>query len=378
MFAKPINLALVLIATSFNLLILAIPLIALTAPFIEFGQGFKYIAIDNKIYEQAKISFFLLLFTCSSLMILYLIFDFIIGFSAKSSIAGCKSYQDLKDYQFLGEIFMQVQEKFNCQNVKLLIRPSEEVNAYAIGGLRKNYIVLTQGIINHYLQSTKNINDFFDSIRSILGHEMSHIINKDFLPTYLIITNQKITNLISSLIFITFNIAIFLVNKIPHFGYRSTRTINLTYTLLIYTLTLFNRIVVYNIYEFLRRFVARSTEFRCDKQSALAFGGVNMSLALSMLGKNGYFSLFSTHPSTNKRIAKISQIKAKNKKIKASIIDRFANLLTFILIFYIFIYLVEIAQIDAIAKYYLKQHTDFYMQARDTWFFLKKIINKFL
>ena len=41
---------------------------------------------------------------------------------------------------------------------------------------------------------------FLSAIRSVMAHEMSHLVNKDFLPTYIILINQKFTNFVSYII----------------------------------------------------------------------------------------------------------------------------------------------------------------------------------
>jgi len=377
MFAKPINLVLVFV-TAFNLLILAIPIIITILPYIEFEQGFRYIAIDTEIYERSKIAIFTLLFASCTLMLIYLMFDFIFGISARASIYNCKNFTKLKDYKFLSDVFKQVQEKFDRKDVKLLIKSSDEINAYAVGGLRKNYIVLTQGLINHYLAKSNNMQNFLMAIRSVLGHEMSHIINKDFLPTYLVITNQKITNFISNILYLIFNFISRALIRIPYAGRRSSKIADLIYSISYIFLTLFNRIIVYNVYEFLRRFISRAIEFRCDKQSALAFDGINMSLALSMLGKRGYFTLFSTHPSTNRRISKVSQIKSVDNIIKQGFINRISNFASLILLIAICIYFSHLAKIDLMIKHYIQSHDEIYTQIKGIWYFCKQIIEQII
>lgn len=376
MFAKPINLMLVFIVTSFNLIILALPIIAMIAPYVEFGHNFGSVAIDVEIYERARVAVFFLLFISSFFMIIYLIFDFMFGFSVRASTRGCVDYNKLKDYEFLGDVFTQVQERFGRQNVKLLIKRSDEINAYALGGLRSSYIILTRGLINHYLTKSHNMDDFLLAIRSVMGHEMSHIINKDFLPTYLIITNQKITNFVSNSVYFLFAIIAKTVSNVPYGGRHTSKMIYLIYTILHFGLTLFNRIVVYNIYEFLRKFISRSIEYRCDKQSALAFGGMNMSLALSMLGKRGYFTLFSTHPATQSRINNVTQVETKDAIIKPSILNSLSNFMSFLLLLFICYYFGKEARVDIMIKSYLQSHDLIYSYVKAVWNFIKQIIGK--
>jgi Zn-dependent protease with chaperone function len=80
-----------------------------------------------------------------------------------------------------------------------------------------------------------------------------------------------------------------------------------------------------NIYQFLKNFFGRAVEYRCDRQSAKAFGGLNIAHALSLLGESGYFTLFSTHPATQKRIKKVQSVEEKNAIIVASCFIQFTN-----------------------------------------------------
>ena len=346
----------VFIVTAFNLIILALPIISIISPYIEFGSNLSYIKLDAQLYESAKIAIFFLFFIASLFMLVYLFFDFIFGFSVRTSIRGCSEYSKLKDYKFLDDVFKQVQNKFKRKNVKLLIKKSDEINAFALGGIRTSYIVIAEGLINHYLTKSHNMDDFLLAIRSVMGHEMSHIINKDYLPTYLIITNQKITNFLSNSLYFLFTIIARAVAHIPYGGRPSSRVVYSTYTLFHFLLTLFNRVVVYNVYEFVRRFISRSIEYRCDKQSSQAFGGMNMSLALSMLGKRGYFTLFSTHPATQSRINKASKIEENNKQIKPSLINYISNIASFILLISICIYFAMLSQVDVMINAYIQNH----------------------
>ena len=354
MFAKPINFILIFIVIICNLIILTTPIIASLYPFIKFKTAFLYLATNDNIYQKVEIFLFFLFFIFSFFMIVYIIFDFIFSISAKSSIKNCKDYQKIKDYRFLSDIFKEVQNKFNKKNVKLLIKNSNEINAYAIGGMRQDYIILTHGIINHFLAKSRNINDFLLVTRSIVAHEMSHIVNKDFLPSYLIIINQKVTNLISNVIYIIFSFIIKTIKYFPYIGKILSKIINFIHNKLIIFLTFFNRVAVYNIYEFLRKFISRSIEYRCDKQSSLAFGGNNMSLALSMLGKNSYFTIFSTHPSSKNRIKKIKNIKAINQKIRIDFVNLLSNIVSFLLIIFICYYFADKAKIDLLIKYFFR------------------------
>jgi len=306
-------------------------------------------------------------------MLFYLFLDFLFGFSVRSSLKNCKRFEKIKDYDFLSDIFDQIKTKFDEKTVHLYIKNSDEINAFAVSSFNKKAIVLTQGLIKHYLVECQDPKRFLNAIRSIMGHEMSHLINKDFLPAFLIITNQKATNFVSSILSIIFVFITRLTSMIP--GLRSHALIvNDIYLIIRFILTSFNRFVVYNIYEFLRRFVSRSIEFRCDRQSAQAFGGQNMAFALSMLGKSGYFTPFSTHPGTAKRIKKVQSVKMTESTIGARFVDSIANYFSIMFLMIICLLFAKQAGVDIMLRRYIQDHEVINRKLMILWGLIKNIL----
>lgn len=365
MFAKPFSLILVYIITIFNIVILLAPLLGMALPFISFENNI--IKIEQNAYQYLKYSFFVTCFAVSFLMLIYLALDFLFGFSVRSSLKGCLPYEKVKGYDFLTELLTQVKYKFGEKNVKLYIKNSDEINAFAISSFGRKYIVVTGGLINHYLKECEESKDFLYALRSIIGHEMSHLVNKDFLPSFLIITNQRITNLISHFFYIIFNFVIVFLSRLPtSFGFMSNIMARF-YGLLNFVLNFFNRFIVYNIYEFLRRFISRSIEYRCDMQSAKAFGGNNMAVALSMLGESGYFTLFSTHPATKRRVNKVKDIKITDSIVKPRFLDALANYFSLMFLMVICLYFAKHAKIDMLVRSYLENHEVIHNKVAALW-----------
>jgi Zn-dependent protease with chaperone function len=371
MFAKPFSLVLVFVVTIFNMLILASPIIATAAPFISFQHN--TISVDYDVYSRTMFAFFFTAFFVSFLMMVYFVFDFLFGFSLRASLKGCTRYEKVKDYDFLTDLFNQVKSKFGQKNVHLYIKNSNEINAYAISSFGGRAIVLTRGLIDHYLSSSADPKTFLYSLRSVIGHEMSHLINKDFLPTFLIITNQKVTNLVSHIFFHIFSLAIKASGFIPYINNQAARTMSWTYTAINFAITAFNRFVVYNIYEFLRRFVMRSIEYRCDRQSAKAFGGQSMALALSMLGERGYFTLFSTHPRTKARMNKVKDIKISDSVIHPGFVDEVSNYFALLFLPVVCLYFAKQAGVDLMVREYLKNHEAINRKVSTLWHLVSKI-----
>ena len=369
MFSKPLNLVLVYIVTIFNIVILASPVLALAAPFINYHNNI--ISIDHGIYSKIKFSFLLLLFIVSFLMLCYMILDFIFGFSLRAALKNCVRYEKIKDYDFLTDLFDQVKNKFGERSVRLYIKNSDEINAYAVSSLGGRAIVLTRGLIDHYLVECHDPKMFLYALRSVIGHEMSHLVNKDFLPTFLIITNQKITNFVSSALHLVFSMVVRIYGAI--FGRSSSRVMYDTYSVLNFVITAFNRFVVYNLYEFLRRFISRSTEYRCDRQSARAFGGQNMALALSMMGEGGYFTLFSTHPGTKSRIKKVENVKIQDAIVRPGFFDILSNYFALMFLVVSCLYFAKQAQVDLMVRHFIRNHEAIHNKVTALWHLLSKL-----
>lgn len=352
MFAKPLNLILVYIVTVFNIAILASPLIALLVPFIDRHNP----RIDDSMLLKLKLAVFALLFLVSFFMLLYMLLDFLFSFSLRTSLKDCVRYEKIEDYEFLTAIFEETQEKFAEKSVKLYIKNSSEINAFAVSSMSKKAIVLTSGLIDHYLSDSENPQQFLLALRSIIGHEMSHLVNKDFLPTFLIIANEKATNFVSVLLDIIFRFTVKFSSLIPGIGVFMSTVMIKIYNLLDFLTRIFNRIVVANLYEFLRRFVSRSIEYRCDKQSAQAFGGKNMAFALSFLGESGYFTLFSTHPRTQSRMKKVANVEMTDNIIHPRFVDSLSNYISIMFLIITCLYFAKQAHVDLAIRFYLEHH----------------------
>lgn len=370
MLSKPFSMVLVFMVAIANMIVLLSPLLAILIPFITIDGNI--VSIKSGIFDKAKLVFFITVFLISLFMLIYLFLDYLFGFSLKSSLKNCVRYEKVKDYDFLTDLFDQIKAKFGCRNVKLYIKNSDEINAYAVSSMRSKSIVLTRGIISHYSDCCEDPKDFLYALRSIMGHEMSHLVNKDFLPTLIIIANQKVTNLISRIMHWGFDIFVRVSTFLPFAGKAMSRFSQDGFLLIDRVVNYFNRVVVFNIYEFLRKFISRSIEYRCDIQSAKAFGGRNMALALSMLGSNGYFTLFSTHPRTKARMNKVKKISISGSIVRPRLFDALANYFSIMLLITICLYFAKQAHIDLYVRYYIKEHEFIHAKLSYLWHLIVK------
>lgn len=373
MFSKPLSLVLIYILTIFNFAILTLPFLLAIFPFMKIDGN--HVTVLHYISFNPKLALFLLIFIISFLMVSYLLLDFLLGFSVISSLKGCTQYDKLKDYEYLHGIFTEVKKKFGEKSVKLYIKNNDEINAFAVGSLGRKAIVLTSGLIEHYAANIEDNQEFLIAIRSIMGHEMSHLINKDFLPGLLMITNQKVTNFVSEILTTIFKTVVRLT---AFFGIHNEIIASIIFTIYNISnriLTFFNHYVVYNFYEFFRKFLSRATEYRCDRQSAKAFGGISMAFALSLLGKSGYITLFSTHPATQKRMKKVEIVEEKNAVIRPSIFNTTSNFCSIMLMPIICFCAAKISKADLFIEFYLYQHyPQIYHWLDNLFLMIRKII----
>jgi Zn-dependent protease with chaperone function len=274
------------------------------------------------------------------------VLDFLFAFTVREHTKMCKSYKKFKDLAFLDNIFNRVKQKFNFYNVSLSIKTSTKVNAYAVGSLRKNIIVLTTGILNDYADKCENREQFLTSIEGIIAHEMSHIINKDYFPTLLLIINERALSFVSRVIFIIFNIVIKVVFYFPFIGRHISTAISSFYSAINYVINFFYDKIIVNIYTFFQLQISKQVEYRADRQAAQEIGGEEMAFTLSLLGKSGFFNIFSSHPKTQNRVNRAKKIQIiKGKYLNGGFLSDICFLFSFIALIYLTIKTFKMADV---------------------------------
>lgn len=264
-----------------------------------------------------------------SYMLLYLLMDALFGFTVKNYVKHTIHYKDagfLDSHEDIVGAFVYLKKRFNLPNVELYISQDMVVNAYAVGSMRKKAIVMTLGLIQRMYSQSSSQDAYVDAVKGILGHEMSHLINKDFLPGILVHSNEvahRFMNRVIRGIFIILA-SVFLI--IPRVGRTFYVLFVQAHVMIYYVSGLFFKLFFKPIYGFLYKCFSRSIEYRCDKDSAKVFGGKVMAHALSMLGKGAYFSIFSTHPKTKARISHVENIHPQPGTITPNVLSTFANI----------------------------------------------------
>ncbi len=336
MFSKIVNLALVFILSIINIIIMLVPLALILSPMIYALYYYNYqYNYTLKLYLYFFLSVTVL--AIISYMLVYMVSDFLFGLTVRSYSKGAIPISKagfLNGHKEIEQAFNYLKKRFNLQNVELLISPSLVINAYAIGSMRKKAIVITVGLANNIHNNSVNDHQYVDMLAAILGHEFSHLVNKDFLPGMLIYSNQKISNGLS---WIFANIFISLANIlriIPIIGKPIALLLSLIYKIVNKALNLFYKLVFLPVYNFIYKWFSRSIEYRCDKDAAKIFGGKNMANALKTLGKGSYFSIFSTHPKTAARVNHVQNISPTAGIIKPSFLGQLVNIITIIIPIY--------------------------------------------
>jgi len=348
---KPLIFFLTFILTIINFIILLVPVAIIAFPvwmfieslFVKVGDGIIYFLVS-------RISF---------LMLAYMLLDMILGFTVrrlnKNSIP-IKKAQSLHGHEEIEATFEWVKNKYKMRNVELMINQSfAEVNAYAIGSLRKKTVTLTMGLLAHLRESSNSESQYIDAVRGIIGHEMSHLANGDYLPGLLTSANQVANNQISGLIRWFFIILANVLRIIPFVGDTLYQITVGAYNLINIVINLFLKWVFLPIFDFLKLWLGRSIEYRCDRDSAHAFGGRKIATALSMLGKDGYLSVFSTHPRTKSRINYVEDIRPEGGAIRPSIITILSNYISIGLVIAVFAYSTYKTDVPGMYRHYMDE-----------------------
>jgi Zn-dependent protease with chaperone function len=346
MLTKPLIFVLTFFLAIINLMVALVPLQLLLTPFT-----YLFPAMMEKIGMDIML---LILLFITSYMIAYLLLDWLFAFTVRAytrNTLPLHKATSIYGHQDIADSFAWLLKRFQLRNVELRINGDvNTINAYAIGSMRRKVVVLTMGLVNHIHNESHNHDQYVDAIRGILGHELSHLANKDYLPALLTIANETAIHIIDKIIFYIFKIISKIIWIIPFIGTPLSHLIMLIYKTIDSVLMGIYKLIFMPIYRFLQKTLNRSVEFRCDRDAAFAFGGSRIATGLAMLGPGSYFSIFSTHPRTKTRIRKVEKITSKPGYIRPSIITWLLNLASLLFIVYVWYMLTLVAPIDDILE----------------------------
>lgn len=323
--------------TFIHFMIVAIPFYMAIIPLIKYVKENNIIYLPNDLFTYIIIGMF-------SISIIYLLIDLIFGFTVEQVIQNTKEIKKLNNFKLEQELFEEVIEKFDIKNVKFMIEESNEINAYAVASFRKKYVVITTSILKHILNSFETEEERKDALKGLIGHELSHLINWDFLPNLILISGEKVSIHVQKFFSLFLNVLIVLFRIIPILGAFLSLITVYTYNFLSYFMTYSYKLLIRPTYNLFERFLSRRIEYRCDYQSAQALNWQSMYLILySLLSLDGntYHSPFSTHPNTISRILNIYNIKNSKKRISVNFISKYFGIfiLSMISLFLVYFYI---------------------------------------
>lgn len=329
MLARPINLILISLLSIINFTIILLPFYIMALPFYIFASD-TFVNIGTNILYMFG-------FVTSLLMLLYILLDMCFGFTVKKIIKPCTPFRKAKglidqnggfgmEQSDMESVFEEAKKKFAMPKVELYIAPSlDSVNAYAVGSFKRNVITITMGLIMKIKGEAKTHDQYIDAIRGIIGHEMSHLINKDFMPALLMFANESATRYVSKVVRFVFVILANMFKIIPFIGRPFYKILMAVLEAFEFLINVFYRFVFMPFYNFMQKYTSRSIEYRCDREAGYAFGGRRIATGLSFLGKGRFFTVFSTHPGTDSRIKKVQKVMLKPGSIRPGFITSLSN-----------------------------------------------------
>ncbi|QED23918.1 M48 family metallopeptidase [Candidatus Deianiraea vastatrix] len=299
--------------------------------------------------------FLICIFLISLYCFLYLIFDYLFGITTKSLRKGGKNIAGLSHYEEIYNEFLEIKLHFEIKNVSLFISRDDEINAFAVGCFRENFIIITQGMIDAIGERTSTKEHFTKAIAGIIAHEMSHITHRDFLPGLLLYYTKGANLFLAKILHLIISFAILLISMIPIIGFFAKIIIKFIYKCIdgMFNKIIFNKIVV-PIDFLVRMLFSRHIEHRADGDSARCLGGIGIAIALNAISPMKRFSwqsILSSHPSTKSRIKFVSKINQTDKVIKSGIIEYISNIFCICVLLFSTVILYNISNASKLPHY---------------------------
>lgn len=318
-FANPLS---VIIATLFTFINFLVILLPFHMTLLLFFNSQSNLNLSNNIFIYTMI--FMFIFT-----LIYLCLDFYFGFTIKSIIKDCTEVKTLKEMAPLQALFVETLEKFELSNVTLLLKESDEVNAFAVLSLRKKYVIITTGMLSHVAQSFDSDEAKLHAFKGLIAHELSHLLNWDSLPNLILISGQVVAVALSNILTFVANIIIQIISYIPAISLIAVIA-SFIFMALQFCLNMVYKYLLQPLYLLVERFLGRVIEHRSDYQSAKALNWEPIYFclnALMTLHGNTFNSSFSTHPSTINRILHIYKTEQSPERIEVPFFSKYFSLI---------------------------------------------------
>lgn len=348
-FINPLSSFFATILTFLHFLIILLPFYLTLLPLLNYLE-------KEYIYKTPDDLIFYILIGMFCFTILYLILDMLLGFTIKEFIKGTIEVNKEEKLQIHQKLFEEVLKQFKIKNVKYLIKESEEINAYAVASFRKRFVIVTTGMLNHIESTFDNVEDRQKALKGLMGHELSHLINWDFLPGLIILSGKSVSVFIEKIFGVILNITINIVQIIPIVGGLISTFIAFSYNILSILLRVVYKFIIQPLFLLQERYLGRLVEYRSDYQSTQSLSWEHTYCSLySLLSLNGntYHSSFSTHPNTISRILNIYKITDSNKVISVSFFSKYFGIILLLGIFSFISYMYFYE--NTLLSYYLKE-----------------------
>lgn len=319
---NPISVIIATLFTFINFLVILLPFYLSIISIILIGEDTQTFIASSSIFIYTML--FMFIFT-----VVYLYLDLFFGFTVKGIIKDCIDINTLENFSIHKELFEETLKEFDMSDVKFLLQESDEINAYAISTLRKEYVIITSGMLEHIGNSFNDIEEQKLALKGMIAHELSHLLNLDSLPNLILLSGQNIANYISTALNFILTYLILILSYIPVTAILSL-IISIFFSLLRKGLDMVYIYILHPSYLFVERFLGRLNEYRSDYQSAEALSWKPIYFCLSSIIKlsgNTYHSNFSTHPNTISRVLLIYKVQRTELNIKASFFSKYFSLL---------------------------------------------------
>lgn len=335
-FINPISSFFATILTFFNFLFISIPLYYSFLPIIAYVKEQPLSQVSNDIFIYIMLSMIVGTF-------FYLVFDMIFGFTVKDITKNTFRIEFMEDYKDHQELFDEVLKQFELKNVSFLLQQSEDINAYAVASFSKKYVIITSGMLRHINKSFDDVEERRSALKGLIGHELSHLINWDFLPNLILMSGHNVSMYIGGILTFILQTIIQIISYIPLIGPLIALGLVFINRTLNFVLDIVYTFILHPLFLLQERYLGRLVEYRSDYQSAQALHWNDVYLTLySLLSLNGstFHSNFSTHPNTISRILKIHNSSIRREKVSVSFFSKYFGLVILVSSFLGFIYLV--------------------------------------
>jgi Zn-dependent protease with chaperone function len=310
-FSKLVLVPLIFVLSYLYLGLLLVPIYALGIYFASL-LGIA----DQHLIIFAQKSALLFLLVATTISIVTYLYEMLFSPSTRNELNNAANIDDLPQFSLIKEHFDKLNRTFKM-NAKLFIKKESSISAVAIGNFLSQSVVINEGLIVHMQNRLQTKEEVIEALDGVIAHELSHLKNRDYFAGRLLysqyLASALFTKILHKILYFV-SAVLGLVPVIRRISFWPMLAYGFVYRGLHW---LFYKVIM-GMYHFLYKFFGRSVEYRCDSDAAAVSGKSGIMLALAQLPSSNFFTLFSTHPSTKRRLAKLEK---KEKFRRAFTVD---------------------------------------------------------